>query len=209
MQIYTLMTLYLESHRLILRPFQDSDLAVFLAYRNDPQVAKYQSWNVPFPRESGIQFVDAMKIANPNSMGEWYQAAVELKSTSEMIGDVAFCTTAYDSRQALIGYSLARQFWHKGFAFEALGCLLKYLFEERDIHRVIAECDVENVASWKLLEKLGFRREAHLIENIYFKGRYGSEYHYALLRREWGKIFLKQKHVSADAKREAKLVLSA
>jgi RimJ/RimL family protein N-acetyltransferase len=47
---------------------------------------------------------------------------------------------------------------------------------------------VENVASWRLLEKLGFRREAHLIENIFFKGAYGSEYHYALLEREWKKL---------------------
>jgi RimJ/RimL family protein N-acetyltransferase len=43
---------------------------------------------------------------------------------------------------------------------------------------------VDNVASWRLLEKLGFRREAHLVENVYFKGKYGSEYHYALLARE-------------------------
>jgi RimJ/RimL family protein N-acetyltransferase len=52
---------------------------------------------------------------------------------------------------------------------------------------VIAECDVDNIASWSLLDKLGFRREAHLVENIFFKGKYGSEYHYALLRREWRK----------------------
>ena len=179
------MPLRLESPRLILRSFQDSDLESFLAYRNDPEVAKYQSWNVPYPRENGIQFVDIMKMISPTSQGEWYQVAVELKSTGEMIGDVAFCTMLYDQQQALVGYSLARPFWHQGFAFEAVGCLLKYLFEERGLHRVIAECDVENVASWKLLEKLGFRREAHLVENVYFKGKYGSEYHYALLAREW------------------------
>jgi aminoglycoside 6'-N-acetyltransferase len=157
----------------------------FWLYRNDPEVAKYHSWNVPYPRENGIQFVDLMKMISPTSQGEWYQVAVELKSTGEMIGDVAFCTMLYDQQQALVGYSLARPFWHQGFAFEAVGCLLKYLFEERGLHRVIAECDVENVASWKLLEKLGFRREAHLVENVYFKGKYGSEYHYALLAREW------------------------
>lgn len=181
------MTLRLESARLILRPFQDSDLENFLTYRNDPEVAKYQSWNVPYPRESGIQFVDIMKHADPNSQGEWVQVAVELKSTHEMIGDVAFCTLIHDEQQALMGYSFARPYWHQGFAFEAVGCLLGYLFGERGLHRVIAECDVENVASWRLLEKLGFRREAHLIENVYFKGKYGSEYHYALLGREWRK----------------------
>ena len=181
------MPLRLESARLWLRPFQDSDLETFLAYRNDPLVAQYQSWNVPYPRESGVQFFEQLKAAHPNTQGEWYQVALELKSTGELIGDVAFCTLVYDDRQALMGYSLARPFWHAGYAFEAVTCLLRYLFEERTLHRVIAECDVENVASWKLLEKLGFRREAHLVENILFKGKYGSEYHYALLGREWQK----------------------
>jgi RimJ/RimL family protein N-acetyltransferase len=181
------MTLHLETPRLILRPFRDSDLEPFLAYRNDSEVARYQSWDVPYPCESGIQFIELMKYANPNNRGEWFQAAVELKSTQEMIGDVAFCTTVTDERQALIGYSVARPHWRHGYAFEAIGCLLGYLFDERGLHRVIAECDVDNVASWKLLEKFGFRREAYLVENIYFKGRYGSEYHYAMLVREWRK----------------------
>ena len=181
------MSLYLESSRLILRPFRDSDLEAFLAYRNDPEVAKYQSWDVPYPRENGIQFVNFMKAANSDSRGVWYQVAIELKSTGEMIGDVAFCTMVYDEQQALMGYSLARSYWHQGYAFEAISTLLKYLFEDRGLHRVIAECDVDNSASWKLLERLGFRREAHLVENVYFKGKYGSEYHYALLAREWRK----------------------
>jgi RimJ/RimL family protein N-acetyltransferase len=181
------MTLYLESPRLNLRAFQDSDLEIFLAYRNDPEVARYQSWNVPYPLEKGMQFIDLMKMSSPNNQGEWYQVAVELKSTHVVIGDVAFCTMVYDEKQALIGYSLARPYWHQGYAFEAVGRLLKYLFEDRGLHRVIAECDVDNVASWKLLERLGFRREAHLVENVYFKGNYGSEYHYALLAREWRK----------------------
>jgi len=186
------MTLRLESHRLILRSFQDSDLETFLAYRNDAEVAKYQSWDVPYPHDKAVQFIELMKISNPNSQGEWYQVAAELKSTRQVIGDVAFCTMAYDDKQALMGYSLARPYWHQGYAFEAVECLLRYLFEERNLHRVMAECDVDNVASWKLLEKLQFRREAHLVENVYFKGKYGSEYHYALLAREWQKKSMKQ-----------------
>jgi RimJ/RimL family protein N-acetyltransferase len=163
----------------------DRLLDTFLAYRNDSEVAQYQGWDVPYPREKGSQFIDLMRVAGPTSQGEWYQVAVELKSTAELIGDVAFCTMVYDEMQALMGYSLARQYWHHGYAFEAVERMLHYLFDERCLHRVIAECDVDNVASWKLLEKLGFRREAHLVENIFFKGKYGSEYHYALLGREW------------------------
>jgi RimJ/RimL family protein N-acetyltransferase len=178
------MTFFLETERLILRQFRQRDLESFLAYRNDSDVEKYQGWSIPYSREKAIAFIDHMMTAIPLA-GQWLQIAVELKSTHEMIGDVAFCIQRQDERQAVIGYSLARSHWGHGYAYEALFCLLEYLFNELKLHRVAAECDVENIHSWKLLEKLGFRREAHLIENIYFKGTYGSEYHYAMLGREW------------------------
>jgi aminoglycoside 6'-N-acetyltransferase len=173
-----------ETDRLLLRSFQDSDLEVFLAYRNDPEVARYQSWNVPYSREKAIHFLREVQTVDPSS-GEWLQVAIELKSTHEMIGDVAFSIKTDDSRQAVIGYSLAHSHWGNGYAFEAVSRVLAFLFAELQLHRVVAECDVKNIASWTLLEKLGFRREAHLVENVFFKGAYGSEYHYAILAREW------------------------
>lgn len=178
------MKLRFETERLLLRQFSRSDLETFLAYRNDPEVAKYQSWDVPYPREKAIEFIQKMSITIPFH-SSWLQLAVELKSTGKMIGDVAFFITRDDERQAMIGYSLARPFWGHGYAAEAVSRLVAYLFGELKLHRISAECDVENVPSWRLLERLGFRREAHLIENIFFKGAYGSEYHYAMLRREW------------------------
>ncbi len=180
------MTLPWDTHRLILRSFQDSDLEPFLAYRNDPNVARYQSWNIPYPRDKAIRFIQETRAADIISR-KWMQIALELRASRQMIGDVAFSIKPDDARQAAIGYSLARPYWRSGYAFEAVSCLLAFLFAELDLHRVTAECDVENVASWKLLEKLGFRREAHLVENIFFKGAYGSEYHYAMLGREWKK----------------------
>jgi RimJ/RimL family protein N-acetyltransferase len=53
------------------------------------------------------------------------------------------------------------------------------------LHRVIAISDVENTASFRVLERLGFRREGHFVENLMFKGKWASEYHYAMLAREW------------------------
>jgi aminoglycoside 6'-N-acetyltransferase len=178
------MRLLLETERLFLRQFKASDLEAFLAYRNDPEVARYQGWDIPYPREKAIEFVEKMQTASP-MQSKWLQIAIELKSTHEMIGDVAFFIMRNDERQALIGYSLARPCWGNGYAHEAVLRLLTFLFDELNLHRVVAECDVENQSSWKLLEKLGFRREAHLVENIFFKGSYGNEYHYAMLAREW------------------------
>ena len=157
-----------ETDRLILRSFKDSDLEPFLAYRNDPDVARYQSWEVPYPRDRAIRFIQETQAVDIASR-RWLQIAIELKSSYQMIGDVAFSIKPEDPRQAVIGYSLARPYWRTGYAFEAVSRLLVFLFGELDLHRVVAECDVENVGSWKLLEKLGFRREAHLVENLFLR----------------------------------------
>jgi RimJ/RimL family protein N-acetyltransferase len=178
----------LETERLILRHFCDSDFEDFVAYRSDPQVAKYQGWEVPYGRETGREFVNAMKDAQPGTPGKWFQAVIELKSFRAVLGDCAFHVMKNDERQAYIGITLARSYWGMGFGEEASRCLIGYLFSELKLHRLVAECDVENTASLTLLERLGFRREAHLIENIWFKGAWGSEYHYAILEREWKKL---------------------
>jgi RimJ/RimL family protein N-acetyltransferase len=178
------MPLPLETPRLLIRPFRDFDLEPFLAYRNDPEVARYQGWSIPYSRQNAIDFIDEMKDKQP-APGEWLQLALELRTTGETIGDITFHLLRSDPRQAYLGYSLARAHWGHGYASEAARALLDYLFHELKLHRVIAECDVENLASQRLLERLGFRREAHLVENIFFKGQYGSEYHYAILKKEW------------------------
>jgi RimJ/RimL family protein N-acetyltransferase len=175
----------LASERLLLRSFQDSDLGPFLAYRNDPLVARYQSWALPYTREQGIAFIDEMKRATPGIPGEWYQIALELKATGEMIGDCVFFLLREDPRQAEIGYTLARSHQGRGYASEAICRLLDYLFGELCLHRVRANCDADNLASSRLLERVGMRREAHFVENFWFKGRWTSEYWYAILRREW------------------------
>ena len=176
----------LETERLIIRHFVNSDLESFLSYRNNPEVARHQGWNVPYPREKGLELITEMKDSLfEMEPGRWFQVALELKSSGDMIGDIAFHIKKDDHRQAYVGYTLARRFWRQGFAAEAVCRLLDYLFSELDLHRIIAEVDVENVPSWRMLEKLGFRREAHFVENVWLKGEYASEYHYAMLKREW------------------------
>jgi RimJ/RimL family protein N-acetyltransferase len=175
----------LETERLILRHFCDSDLEDFLAYRGDPVVAQYQGWEVPYDRQTGVAFINEMKNTLPGTPGKWFQAAIELKSSKMLLGDCASHIMEKDPRQAYIGITLARPNWGKGYGEEAVRCLLDYIFGELNLHRVVAECDVENTASANLLKRLGFRCEAHLVKNIWFKGGWGSEYHFAMLENEW------------------------
>jgi len=116
---------------------------------------------------------------------EWYQLAIEQRQGGQLVGDCAFHALADDARQTEIGLTLARPYQGQGYGFEAVTRLLDHIFRDLGLHRVIASCDVDNLASVRLLERLGMRREAHLIENIWLKGAWGSEYHYALLQREW------------------------
>ena len=181
------MPLILETPRLILRPFCDADLEPFLAYRNDPEVYRYQGWETPYLPADGLEFIEKLKAAIPGTPGEWLQLAVQRKDGTEMMGDVAFHVTRYSPRTAYLGYTLARSAWGQGYASEAASKMLDYLFRVLDLHRVVADCDIENAASIRLLERLGFRREAHYLESFWLVERaaWGSEYLYAILQREW------------------------
>ncbi|MBI5030521.1 MAG: GNAT family N-acetyltransferase [Chloroflexi bacterium] len=177
--------LILETPRLVLRPFEDADVETFAAYRSDPKVAQYQSWETPFTLKQAAAFIDEMKRTQPGTIGAWYQLAVERKQQAGLVGDCAFHILPHDAQQAEIGFTFARPYQHQGYATEAVMRLLDYLFNALSLHRVTAICDAENAASAKLLERVGMRREGYFIDHIWFKGAWGSEYSYAILQREW------------------------
>ena len=174
----------LETPRLVLRSFEDRDAAPFAAYRSDPEVARYQGWEAPFPMENAARFVADMIRARPGMPGAWYQVAIELKSTGEMIGDCAFCTSE-DGRQAEIAYTLARRWQGQGYAGEALTRLLDYLFSDLNLHRAHANVDPDNLPSIRLLERLGMRKEGRFVQSLWLKGGWVDEEWYAILQQEW------------------------
>jgi len=174
---------HLESERLILRRFADSDLPPFLAYRNDPEVARYQDWGSCTEREA-TAMIEELKSLQPGTPGEWFQFAIELKETSALVGDCAL-KVKEDGRQAEVGFTLSREHQGMGYASEAVSCLLDYAFGDLGLHRVVAVTDQENKSSFALLERLGMRREGRFIQNVWFKGRWASEYLYAMLADEW------------------------
>ena len=174
----------LTTARLRLRHFQMSDLDAFVAMRHDPAVARYQGWS-SLDRTGAQGFITAMNAAEPGVPGEWFQFAIADRSTDEFIGDCALHVKADDPQQAEIGFSLTRQAQGQGFATEAIRALLDFLFQEHPIQRVVAICDVRNQGSYKLLERLGMRREGHTRHSYWNKGEWTDEYQYAILREEW------------------------
>src|SRR2546429_1649020 len=136
----------IESARLRLRHFQDSDLTLFMGYRNDPIVAKYQSWEGINELEAST-FIQEQKEIQPGVPGQGFQVAIELKATGILIGDGYFTINTLDHRQAEIGFTLSREYQGCGYATEAVSCFLNYGFHTFDLHRIIAITDCENIAS--------------------------------------------------------------
>jgi aminoglycoside 6'-N-acetyltransferase len=178
------MDLPLETIRLILRPFRETDAQAFSDYRSDPQVALYQGWAAPYPLEQAVEFVAEMVAKNPGQPGQWYQIALERKEDSRLIGDCSFHLNE-DGRQAEIGFTLASSAQGQGYAAEAVDCLLKALFGDLQLHRVFANVDPANTRSINLLTRLGFRDEGCFRQSMWLKGEWVDEQWYALLREEW------------------------
>ena len=175
----------LAGERVLLRRFQPADVVEFVAYRSCAEVARFQSWDAPYPRDEGERFIQEIANEHPDTAGAWFQFAVALRSTGQMIGDCAAMPHADDPRQCDIGFTISAEHQGHGYATEAVRMLLSYLFTARGKHRVTAYCDARNAASIALLERLGMRREGHLRESTWAKGEWTDDLLYGLLRDEW------------------------
>jgi RimJ/RimL family protein N-acetyltransferase len=121
-------------------------------------------------------------LARPPETGTVF--VVELRDSGEPVGSVNVMVDA-PNRQGEIGFIFHPDHQGHGYATEAARALLDHAFEHYGLHRVCGRLEPRNEASARVLEKLGMRREAHLIENEWVKGEWQSEAVYALLAREW------------------------
>ena len=174
----------IESGRLRIRRFKDSDLTPFMAYRNDPEVSRYQSWDSCNEQEARA-FIREVGSARVGVPGEWFQFAIESKETQNLIGDCGLRVDEDEPYRAEIGFTLAREYQGKGFASVAVSLLLDHAFDALGLHRVVAIADCRNAPSVALLERVGMRREGHFLQNTWFKGGWADDYLYAVLKDEW------------------------
>lgn len=174
----------IDTPRLWLRRLIGTDLDHLVAYRNDPEVSRYQAWN-GYTQEQALDMIAEMQQTEPGVPGRWFQIGVEHKEAGHLAGDIGMRTDSYDPALIELGFTLARPFWGQGIAREALTHLLAYVFRDMNMHRVIATTDTRNERSRHLLEQLGFRREGHFRQSFWSKGEWCDEYQYALLQDEW------------------------
>lgn len=170
----------LETARLVLRQFVAPDAPVLSEYRSDPEVARYQSWPTPYSVAAAQRLIDGQADVERPRPGDWLQIAATLDG--ELIGDVAV-RLSDDGRTARIGYTIARAHQRQGLGAEAAGAIVGRLFET-GVYRVQASLDARNVASARLLDRLGFRHEGTEIAAELADGEWCDVAHYAILRDE-------------------------
>jgi len=178
----------IETERLLLRPFVAEDFDAVFAMQSRPDVARYLYWDAR--TEDEVREALEKKVAGTaiRSEGDALFLAAVLKSTGELVGDVVLHLLSQEHSTAEIGFIVHPDHHGHGYATEAARPLLKLAFEDVQVHRVIGRVEPRNVASARVLEKLGMRQEAHLIENEFVKGEWQSELIYAMLDREWRAI---------------------
>ena len=176
----------LSGPRVVLRRFRPGDAEALARYRSDPDVARHQSWDAPYPLERASRFAAAMAEAPADVPGEWLQVAVVRHGhEDDLIGDCAFSPDVHEPRTVEIGFTVAPAFQGHGYAREAVTVLLDYLFDRLGKHRVTASCDPRNTRSRRLLEAVGMRQEGHLVESTWCGGEWTDDLLFAVLRREW------------------------
>ncbi len=175
----------LKTERMILRKFTQDDFEAVHSYASVPENIIYMMWG-PNTQDETRAFIHMAISKAEETPCMNYQYAAVLKDNGKLIGA---CNLALSGDEAEIGWILHRDYWKQGYGPEMGRAMLKLGFEELHLHRIIAHCDAENYGSYRVMEKIGMRREGLFIEgrpaNKLSNKKYGDELTYAILKEEW------------------------
>jgi len=178
--------LELSTERLLLRPLRDRDAPALFDIHADPEFARYWS-SAPW-----TELAQAEQLIRQDQLdlerGEHVRLGLQRREDEALLGTCTLFKIHAGNRRAEIGYGLAPRHWGQGYANEAVGELLDWGFGPLALHRVEADIDPENLASAKLLQRLGFRLEGRLRERWIVAGQVSDSAIYGLLAREWREL---------------------
>ena len=148
----------LKTDRLSLRKAKLADAeAIFRQYATDPEVTKYVSWRA---HRNLAETRDYMRMCSLAwDVGRAFHWVIERAADKQVMG---MMIARVDAGKWELGYVLARQHWGRGFMTEALKELIAWALKQKDIYRIWAVCDVDNLASARVMEKSGMQREGIL-----------------------------------------------
>ncbi len=175
----------LVTDRLILRKFTLDDMDAVQSYASVRENILYMGWG-PNTLEDTKAFIQSAIAAAEEDPCQNYQYAVVLDATGQLIGG---CNLLLSGKKAEVGWILHRDYWKQGYGPELGKALLAFGFDELSLHRIISYCDAENYGSYRVMEKIGMRREGLFLKsrpaNKLSDQEYGDELAYAILKEEW------------------------
>lgn len=173
----------IPTERLVIRLAEPDDAESIFSYRFDLVANKYQGW-FPESVEEVRNYITNMPV-NIDVADICFQFAIINKNENLLIGDMGIVFMGHEKAQAEIGCTLNKKFQGKGYATEAVNGMVRFLFRTLNKHRIIASVDPRNTVSIRLIERLGFRKEAHFKESYYLRGEWVDDIIYAMLDKEW------------------------
>ncbi len=168
-----------------MRWFAEEDFDALLSIQSRADVARWLYWDARRPDEVRRSLEYKMRATRLAGDGDCVNLAVTRKDTGDLIGDCTICLRSREHRQGEIGFVFHPDHHGHGYATEVSRLLLELCFDDLDLHRVIGRLEARNAPSAGVLERIGMRREGHLVENEFVKGEWQSELLYAILQREW------------------------
>ncbi len=170
--------------RLLLRRFAAGDLTDFLAYQTHPEVLRFMP-DLPMETSQAAEFLMQQMALKEAQRGNYHAFAVYHLADKKVIGDVGLFLAEGAENCGDLGFQFHPDYQGKGYASEAVRALLRHAFLKWELARITSACDARNFASYRLMERVGMRKEGHMIKSRITKGERHDVLIYALLREEF------------------------
>jgi RimJ/RimL family protein N-acetyltransferase len=174
----------LTTDRLVIRALTTDDLERHHSMFSNPEVVRYLYFEL-FDRDTAYEHLARRSMVDLPAEGEWINFGVEVKGEGVLIGELAMGFISETHQHYEVGYVFDPGYAGHGYATEGTALIVELAFSGLGAHRVSGRLDARNAASARVLEKLGMRREALLVENEFVKGEWTDELAYAILEPEW------------------------
>ncbi|WP_062048967.1 GNAT family N-acetyltransferase [Bacillus sp. JCM 19034] len=173
----------LETERLRLRKLTLEDLSDMYEYCSNEEVTKYVTWDTHKSSSDTKQFIEfVVSRYEDNKVAPW---GIEYKQNGKLIGTINFVSWQADHKIAEIGYALSQDYWGKGIVTEAAKEVITFGFHHMDLIRIQAKCNVENIGSARVMEKVGMSLEGKMRKALFAKGEHHDIYMYSILKEEF------------------------